>query len=96
MNTLDAQELTKRLWADGVDTDFVMDEENEYVVLEASCYGQKIRISPVWGDPDEFFLDVGDVALYQCDLGEVGFLGTSTAETVEDLSDEVLFHLGIM
>lgn len=94
---VDAYTLTQALWAEGVDTDFIVDTDNEVVALEASCYGRRIRLYHVWGDTDEFFMDVGDISIYEHVEGEgFVFLGESSAETVDTLAEEVTERLAGM
>lgn len=90
--TIDGDTLENLLWAEGIDTTLVEeDEDTTFLCLPA----HNLKIGYAWNDPDSgssnWCLDIGDIVLYDGD----SIHGHSGAETAEQLVSEILEMVGI-
>ena len=91
IQTLDAQRFVELLWEEGIDYEF---QDDEGVCLTVCGFGTRLYLRNVWGEPGEFFMDMGDVPVYRQEGEEMVCCTLSDAETEEDLIQEVLLLLG--
>ena len=94
IGTINSEELIEKLWQEGVDASYGVDTDQERVFIQTSLYGTCLRILNVWGEPDEFFLDIGDIELYERSDEGFCFLTTCEDTTAEGLTETLLkiFH----
>lgn len=92
--TINAEELIEMLWHEGVDASYGVDQDEERVFIQSSLYGVCVRILSVWGEPDGFFLDIGDINLYERSDEGFCFLTSSDDTSAEGLTQTLLkiFH----
>lgn len=92
--TISAEDLIERLWQEGVDASYGVDEDRERGFIQSNLYGSCVRVLGVWGEPDGFFLDVGDINLYERSDEGFCYITSSDDTSAEGLVQTLLkiFH----